>query len=236
MYGYGFLRWPASPWFRPHMAEWLRMGGRFALPAIRGGGEFGDEWARGGIGIHRQNAVDDYVAAAEWLVAAGLAGPDGLVAETSSAGASVVGAALVQRPDLFGAGLLAFPLLDVLNYHEFTGGRRWLSQLGSIEDAREAAALVAYSPVHNVGRGRCYPPTLVLPGELDETTPPFHAYKFVAALRAAQACPNPVLLRVAWGAGHAYGHDQESTLESYADQLSFVRRSLPPDTRWREAQ
>ncbi len=224
LYGYAFGGWSVSPWFRVHLAEWFRSGGVFALPALRGGGEFGQEWAEAGLRTNRQNAIDDFIAASEWLVEQRMAGAGSLVAETNSAGASVVGAAVVQRPDLFDAALFGFPLLDVLRYHEFTVGSRWSSQLGTVEDEAEFRALLDYSPVHNVEPGTCYPATLVTPGENDETTPAFHAYKFVAALRHAQACEAPILLRVAWGAEHAYGRDEPSTLESYADQIAFVHR------------
>jgi prolyl oligopeptidase len=232
IYGYAFGGWSASPWFRPHMAEWFRMGGVFALPALRGGGEFGQAWAEAGIRANRQNAVDDFVAAARWLVAHGLASPQTLVAETNSAGASVVGAAILQRPNLFGAALFGFPLLDLLHYERFTGGAQWRSQLGSVEDRAEFQALMAYSPVQNVRSGLCYPAVLVTPGELDETTPPFHAYKFVAALQRAQSCDAPALLRMSWGAGHSYGRDQATTVSNFADQLAFLRRVLPASGQW----
>jgi prolyl oligopeptidase len=227
IYGYAFGGWSASPWFRAHMAEWFRMGGAFALPALRGGGEFGQAWAEAGLGTNRQNAVDDFVAAAEWLVAQGLADSRTLVAETNSAGASVVGAAILQRPDLFKAALFGFPLLDLLRYERFTGGAQWRSQLGSVDDPAQRRALMGYSPVHNVRPGVCYPAVMVTPGELDETTPPFHAYKFIAALQQAQRCHTPVLLRVSWGAGHAYGRDQATTVDNFADQIAFLRRVLP---------
>ncbi|MGH7527991.1 MAG: prolyl oligopeptidase family serine peptidase, partial [Gemmatimonadales bacterium] len=226
IYGYAFGGWSASPWFRPHMAEWFRMGGAFAVPALRGGGEFGQEWAEAGLRRNRQNAVDDFVAAAEWLVTNGFAKPEGLVAETNSAGASAVGAAVLQRPDLFRAALFGFPVLDLLRYAEFTGGARWRSQLGSADDPEDFRALRAYSPVHNVRPGVCYPAMLVTPGELDEVAPPFHGYKFVAAVQREQSCDAPVLLRMSWGAGHTAGRDQSGTVENLADQIAFVYRAL----------
>lgn len=226
LYGYGFGRWSASPWFRPHMAEWFRMGGVFALPAIRGGGELGEAWHEDGVGRNRQNAIDDYIDAAEWLVEAGVTSPDRLVAETNSAGGSLVAAAVQQRPDLFGAALYGFPVLDMVRFTAFTGGHRWRSEFGDPDDPDDLRGILRYSPVHNVVRGGCHPPTLVTPGELDETTPPAHAYKFVAATRAHQECEAPILMRVAWGAGHTYGRDQETTVESFADQLAFLGRVL----------
>jgi prolyl oligopeptidase len=231
IYGYAFGNWSASPWFRPHMGTWFAMGGTFALPALRGGGEFGAAWAAAGLGVHRQNAIDDFVAAGQWLVEERLATPKLLVAESNSAGASVVGAAVVQQPRLFAAGVLGFPLLDVLRYERYTAGARWRSQLGSVENAQERSALLGYAPIQSVKQGVCYPPVLITPGEKDETTPPFHAYKLVAALQAADQCSGPALLRISWGAGHAYGRDQETTLRNFADQLAFLTRVLPTWTQ-----
>jgi prolyl oligopeptidase len=226
IYGYGFGAWASGPWFRAHMWEFFKMGGIFALPALRGGGEFGEEWHRAGVGVHRQNGIDDFIAAAEWLIAQGLASPETLVAETQSAGASLVGAALVQRPDLFGAGIFGFPLLDLMSYERYTSGARWRGELGSVENPEERRALLAYSPVHNVRSDVCYPPILILPGEDDETTPPMHGYKFAAALEGVEDCANPALLRVAWGAGHSYGLTPEDKAASFADQLAFMARSV----------
>jgi len=226
MYGYGFGAWASGPWFRAHMWEFFEMGGVFALPALRGGGEFGEEWHRAGVGVHRQNGVDDFIAAAEWLIEEGLASPETLIAETQSAGASLVGAALMQRPDLFGAGVFGFPLLDLMRYEQYTSGARWRGELGSVENPEERKALLAYSPIHNVQPDVCYPPILILPGENDETTPPMHAYKFAAALERAEDCESPALLRVAWGAGHSYGLTAEDKAANFADQLAFMAKSV----------
>ena len=226
LYGYGFGAWASGPWFRAHMWEFFKLGGIFALPALRGGGEFGEEWHRAGVGVHRQNGIDDFIAAAEGLIAEGLASAETLVAETQSAGAALVGAALLQRPDLFGAGIFGFPLLDLMRYEQYTSGARWRGELGSVENPEEKKALLAYSPVHNVRPEVCYPPILILPGENDETTPPMHGYKFAAALERAADCSSPALLRVAWGAGHSYGLTPEDKAASLADQLAFMARSV----------
>ncbi|HUF34915.1 MAG TPA: prolyl oligopeptidase family serine peptidase [Gemmatimonadales bacterium] len=226
MYGYGFGAWTAAPWFQPHMAVWLRRGGIWAVPNTRGGGEYGEEWHRAGSGLRKQNAIDDYLAAARWLIAEGWTTADLLVANGSSAGGAVVGAALVQQPDLFGAVVLDYPVLDMLRYDRFTVADRWQSEYGTVRDPAEFRALLAYSPVHNIERGVCYPPTLVSPGERDDVTPPFHAYKLVAALRDAQACDRPVHLRVSWGAGHSSGATLEDSIDTWADQLAFMYRVL----------
>ena len=226
MYGYGFGAWPAAPYFQPHMAVWLRRGGIWAVPNTRGGGEYGAEWHRAGSRLEKRNAIDDYLAAAEWLIEKRWTSRSLLVATGSSAGGAVVGAALVQRPELFGAAVLDYPALDMLRYDRFTVADRWRSEYGTAGDPEEFRALLDYSPVHNVRRGVCYPATLVAPGERDDVTPPFHAYKFVAALQAAQACDRPVHLRVSWGAGHSSGATLEETIDTWADQLAFLRRAL----------
>lgn len=226
MYGYGFGGWSAAPWFQPHLAAWLRMGGTWALPNIRGGGEYGEAWHRAGSGRHKQTAINDYLAAAEWLIGEGYTGPDRLVLNVSSAGGAVGGGALVQRPELFGAAILDYPVLDLLRYDQFTGGARWRSEFGTAEDPDDFAALLGYSPYHTIRLHRCYPPTLVSPGEQDQVTPPLHAYKFVAALQHAQRCDEPILLRVTWGAGHSSGATVEDAVETWTDQLSFLVRVL----------
>ncbi|MEZ4414354.1 MAG: prolyl oligopeptidase family serine peptidase [Gemmatimonadota bacterium] len=226
LYGYGFGAWAVAPWFRPHMAEWMRRGGVFALPALRGGGEFGEAWHRAGIRRNRQAAIDDYRAAAAWLLERGLVRPQWLVAETNSAGASLVATALLQEPTRFGAAILGFPLLDLLNYEGVTGAAAWRSELGSVADPGDLTVLRRLSPVHTVDPSSCPPPLFVAPGSEDQTTPPFHAYKFVAAVQGA-GCRGPALLRVAWGAGHAYGTDGEDAAENFADQLAFLIQVLP---------
>ncbi|MDX1661337.1 MAG: prolyl oligopeptidase family serine peptidase [Gemmatimonadota bacterium] len=229
MYGYGFGAWPAAPWFQPPMVAWLEMGGVWALPNTRGGGAYGEAWHRAGSRELKQNVIDDYVAATEWLIENGITAPELMVANGSSAGGPVAGAAIVQRPELYGAAILDYPVLDMLRYHRFTVAGSWRSEYGTAEDPEEFRALLDYSPVHNVEAGTCYPATLVAPGEKDEVTPPFHAYKFVAALQGAQGCEAPVLLRVSWGAGHSAGADLEASIATWADQLSFLVGILERD-------
>jgi prolyl oligopeptidase len=226
MYGYGFGAWTAAPWFQPHMAVWLQNGGVWALPNLRGGGEYGQEWHAAGSLLQKQNAIDDYIAAAEWLIAHDWTRPGLLVANGSSAGGAVVGAALVQRPDLFGAGVLEYPVLDMLRYDRFTNAQRWRSEYGSPQNPGEFHVLRTYSPVHTVVEDVCYPAILVAPGERDEVTPPLHAYKFVAALQHARTCRAPALLRVSWGAGHSPGATLEDSIDNWADQLAFLDRVL----------
>jgi prolyl oligopeptidase len=202
------------------------MGGVYALPNIRGGGEYGEEWHQAGILHNKQTSIDDYLAAAEWLIANGYSSRELLVANGGSASGPLVGAAITQRPDLFAASIIDFPALDMLRLEAFTGGRAWRSDFGTVEDPEDFRTLLAYSPYHQVQGGTCYPATLVAPGERDESTVPMHAYKFVAALRHAQECDRPILLRVSWGAGHTYGATPEAAMDNWADQIAFLRQAL----------
>lgn len=226
MYAYGAFGWAASPWFRPDVTAWMERGGVFAMPNIRGGGEYGRSWHETGIRRNKQVAIDDLIAAAEWLVSQGLTSSERLAINAGSASGMMAGAALAQRPELFAAVTIDYPALDMVRLDRFTGGRQWRSDFGSPDDAADFRALLAYSPYHTLQPGRCYPATLVLPGERDETTVPMHAYKFVAALRHAQGCDRPVLLRVAWGAGHSAGATIQDSMDNWADQVAFLERAM----------
>ncbi len=227
MYGYGAFGWIPSLYFNPVTSVWIENGGIFALPSTRGGGEYGEEWHRDGAGRRKQAAIDDYIAAAEWLVRNRYTSADRVVANASSAGGVLGAAAVIQRPDLFGASVLDYPVLDMMRYDQFTGGRRWAGEYGTVADSADFAALRLYDPMRSLRPGTCYPATLVSPGELDATTVPMHAYKYVAALQHAQGCDRPVLLRVSWGAGHSAGATPEESIETWTDQLAFLARVLP---------
>jgi prolyl oligopeptidase len=222
LYAYGAFAWAATPWFQPQVLAWLEAGGVYALANVRGGGEYGEEWYRAGIGRNRQNAIDDYLAAAEWLVANGYSARGRVVGNGGSASGPLAATAMVQRPDLFGAMVIDIPVLDLLRFDRFTGGGRWKSELGDPADPSAARLLNAQSPYHNLRDGGCYPPTLVTAGERDETAVPSHAYKFVAALQHAQGCDAAVLMQVVWGGGHGFGADREQSAETYARQLAFL--------------
>jgi prolyl oligopeptidase len=227
-YGYGAFGWPAFPWFQPHVLVWLEEGGLYALPGIRGGGEYGDAWHRAGMRQNKQRSVDDFVDALEWLVARGYTSRERLAVNGGSFSGLLAGAVAVQRPDLVGAALLDIPVLDLLRFDRFTAGARWEPELGTPSDPEAFRVLRALSPYHNVKPGVCYPATLVTAGERDGTAMPAHAYKFAAALQAAQACPAPVLLKVAWGAGHAVGATPAESRRTWALQLAFLRQALGP--------
>ncbi len=237
MYGYGFGGWVAVPWYQPHILAWLEMGGTFAMPGIRGGGEYGDAWRDAGIRLNRQTAIDDYVAAAEWLIAERYTSAGKVVANGWSASGSLAAAAVQQRPELFGAALIGIPSLDMLRYHHFTALPGWTRGYGSSEDPEEFKVLYGYSPYHQAqGDGRCTPPTLVTVGEKDEVTPPLHGYKFVAALQhqrrraggaqEAVQCASPALLKIVRGAGHGFGTTPEQSRRTYAEELSFLAQAL----------
>jgi prolyl oligopeptidase len=235
LYGYGGFSISLTPAFRPATLTWLEMGGVYAEANLRGGGEYGEAWHQAGTTTRKQNVFDDFVAAAEWLVAQRYTRPSRLAISGRSNGGLLVGAVLVQRPDLFGAALPAVGVLDMLRYHTASANaRQWSSDYGLSEVAEQFRALRAYSPVHNVREGTCYPPTLVTTADRDDRVVPWHSYKFAAALQHAQGCTNPVLLRVETRAGHGAGKPVWMQVEDHADQWAFAARALgielpPPD-------
>ncbi|HMB89697.1 MAG TPA: prolyl oligopeptidase family serine peptidase [Rhodothermales bacterium] len=228
MYGYGAWAWSAFPW-QGHMLPWMEMGGVYAIANIRGGGEYGEAWHQAGIRHKKQTGIDDFIAAAEWLIENDYTTPDRMIGNGGSASGVVPAAAAVQRPDLFGASVINFPTLDQIRYIEFGSARSWIPEFGTPEQADDFAALMAYSPYHNLKPDICYPPTWVQVGEKDETTTPMHGYKYAAALQRAQGCDNPVLLKVAWGAGHSYGLTPQQSRETQAEELAFLVKVLGLD-------
>lgn len=226
MYGYGAYGWPAFPWFQPPVVVWMEKGGVYALPGIRGGGEYGDTWHEAGTGRHKQTSIDDFLAAAEFLVEQGYTSQERLAVRGGSASGVLAAAALVQRPELFSAALINIPILDLIRGHELTSGGYRFAEFGTPEDPEDLEALLGYSPVHNLEPGVCRPATLVVAGERDEVAPPVHAYKFTAAFQHAQSqapdCTSPVLLRMAWGAGHSVAATPDRRPEMWASQLAFL--------------
>jgi prolyl oligopeptidase len=229
MYGYGAFGWNSFLWYQPNISVWLERGGVYAIPRIRGGGEYGESWHKAGTRLNKRNTIDDYLAAAEWLVANRYTAPERLVANGGSASGFLAAAAILERPDLFGAALIDIPVLDMLRYEKFTAGGQWVQEFGSVENAEEFKALYSYSPYHNIKSGRCYPPVMIRMGERDLTAVPLHAYKFTAAMQAAQACDRPVLLKVMWRAGHNFGATPEANIDSSADGLTFLVEALKLD-------
>lgn len=229
MYAYGAYAWVAWPWYQPPLVAWLEMGGVYALPNVRGGGEYGEDWHQAGIRINKQNAIDDYIAATEWLINQGYTNPQRMIANGGSASGALAAAAYMQRPDLYAASIIDIANLDLLRSHLFPGGANRVPEYGSAENPDEFQALYRYSPYHNIRSHTCYPPTLVTVGSRDEVAVPLHSYKFVAAMQHNQSCSHPVLLNVAWDAGHSYGLNAEQQARTWSYVFSFLIRTLELD-------
>lgn len=227
LYGYGGFNSAQQPAFSVPVLVWLEMGGAFAVANLRGGSEYGEAWHRAGTKLQKQNVFDDFIAAAQWLIDEKYTSTAKLAIRGRSNGGLLVGAVLTQRPDLFGAALPAVGVMDMLRYHlPSSNARQWSSDYGLSENEAEFHALYAYSPVHNVHSGTCYPPTLVTTADRDDRVVPWHSYKFAAQLQQAQGCPNPVLLRVETRAGHGPGKPVWMQIEDYADQWAFLVKTL----------
>jgi prolyl oligopeptidase len=225
--GYGGFNISLTPEFHPSGIVWLERGGIIAMPNLRGGGEYGRAWHEAGMFEKKQNVFDDFIAAAEWLIANRYTRPERLAIEGGSNGGLLVGAVLVQRPDLFGAVVCRVPVADMLRYHLFTVGRFWISEYGSVKDPAQFEYLYAYSPLHNVKDGVPYPPTLIMTADTDDRVAPGMAKKFAARLQAATA-PNagPILLRVETRAGHGAGKPVSKQIEEEADIHAFLDKFL----------
>jgi prolyl oligopeptidase len=225
--GYGGFNIAEQPAFSVPNYVWLEMGGVYAVANIRGGGEYGEAWHSAGTKLKKQNVFDDFIAAGEWLIAQKYTSTPKFAVRGRSNGGLLIGAVMTQRPDLFGAALPAVGVLDMLRYHTASANaRQWSTDYGLSENPAEFKAQYAYSPVHNVNPGTCYPPTLVTTADRDDRVVPWHSYKFTAALQAAQSCANPVLLRVETRAGHGAGKPVWMQIEDFADQWAFLWRAL----------
>ncbi len=229
LYGYGGFNVSLTPYFSVSRLVWLELGGVYALANIRGGGEYGTEWHDAGKLHNKQNCFDDFIAAAEWLIANKYASPKKLAILGGSNGGLLVGACLTQRPDLFGACLAAVGVLDMLRFTKFTIGWEWVSDYGSPDDPAGFQTLYKYSPLHNLKAGTCYPPTLVTTADHDDRVVPAHSFKFISALQAAQGCDNPVLIRIETKAGHGGGKPTQKIIEEATDQYAFLVRVLEVD-------
>jgi prolyl oligopeptidase len=227
LYGYGGFNVNMTPAYDPSTFVWLERGGVYALANLRGGGEYGERWHQAGMFEKKQNVFDDFIAAAEWLIANKYTNPKQLVIQGGSNGGLLVGAAMVQRPDLFGAVVCQVPVADMLRYHLFTVGRFWTSEYGSADDPKQFPYLLAYSPYHNVKEGVAYPSTLVTTADTDDRVAPGMAKKFTARLQAASAGPAPILIRVETKAGHGAGKPVTKVIEEDADIFAFLFKVLP---------
>ncbi|HEU4624250.1 MAG TPA: prolyl oligopeptidase family serine peptidase [Steroidobacteraceae bacterium] len=227
LYGYGGFDISATPTFRAQVLAWLDMGGVFAEANLRGGGEYGEAWHLAGVRDKKQNVFDDFIAAAEYLIAEKYTNPKRLAIHGRSNGGLLVGATLVQRPDLFGAALPAVGVLDMLRYDKASANaRQWSTDYGLSENPDDFKAQIKYSPYHNTKPGTCYPPTLITTADHDDRVVPWHSFKFAAALQHAQGCPNPILIRIETRAGHGAGKPVWMQIEDFADQWAFVANAL----------
>ncbi|MBW4616292.1 MAG: prolyl oligopeptidase family serine peptidase [Desmonostoc vinosum HA7617-LM4] len=224
--GYGGFNISMTPVFSVSRLVWMEMGGVYAMPNIRGGGEYGEEWHQAGMKEKKQNVFDDFIAAAEWLIANGYAKPAKLAIAGGSNGGLLVGACITQRPDLFGAALPAVGVMDMLQFHKFTIGWAWTSEYGSPDHPEEFKTLYAYSPLHNLKPGTAYPATLITTADHDDRVVPAHSFKFAAALQAAHAGDAPVLIRIETKAGHGAGKPTAKIIEEAADMWAFLVRTL----------
>jgi prolyl oligopeptidase len=226
LYGYGGFNISLTPSFSVSNLVWMEMGGVFAVPNLRGGGEYGEAWHKAGTKLLKQNVFDDFIAAAEWLIDNKMTSSRKLAIGGGSNGGLLVGACLTQRPDLYGAALPAVGVLDMLRFHKFTIGHAWVDDYGSSDDPQEFQALYKYSPLHAIKSGVCYPPTLITTADHDDRVVPAHSFKFAATLQAAQGCEKPILIRIETRAGHGAGKPTAKRIEEAADKWAFLIREL----------
>jgi prolyl oligopeptidase len=229
LYGYGGFNVPMTPHFDVSRLLWMEMGGIYAVPCLRGGGEYGEAWHQAGTKLQKQNVFDDFIAAAEWLIERHYTRADRLAIMGGSNGGLLVGACMTQRPELFGACLPAVGVMDMLRFHRFTIGWAWVSDYGSVEDEAQFRALFAYSPYQNLQPGLQYPATLVTTADHDDRVVPGHSFKFAAQLQHCQAAARPALIRIETRAGHGAGTPLSKTLEQAADQWAFLMHELRVD-------
>ncbi len=226
LYGYGGFNISLTPGFSPSDAAWLELGGVHAVANLRGGGEYGKAWHDAGRMQNKQNVFDDFIAAAQYLIREGYTSPVKLALGGGSNGGLLVGACITQRPELFAAALAAVGVFDMLRFHKFTIGWAWTSDYGTPDTREGFQTLFAYSPLHNVRPGACYPAMLIVTGDHDDRVVPLHSFKFAATLQAAQGCERPVLIRIETKAGHGAGKPTSKVLQEQADQWAFLVKQL----------
>ena len=223
LYAYGGFNISITPGFSVANAVWMEQGGVYAVPNIRGGGEYGREWHNAGIQLKKQNVFDDFIAAAEFLIENKYTSSDYLAIRGGSNGGLLVGATMTQRPDLMKVALPAVGVLDMLRYHKFTAGAGWAYDYGTSDDSKEMFEyLKAYSPVHNVRKNVNHPATLITTGDHDDRVVPAHSFKFAAELQEKDLGKNPILIRIETNAGHGSGTPIAKTIDQYADIFGFT--------------
>ncbi|MBC7499876.1 MAG: S9 family peptidase [Herminiimonas sp.] len=229
LYGYGGFNISLTPWFSVANLTWMEMGGVLAVPNLRGGGEYGKSWHEAGTKLRKQNVFDDFIGAAQWLIDNRYTSSAKLAIGGGSNGGLLVGAAMTQRPELFAAALPAVGVMDMLRFQRFTIGWAWTSDYGSSDNAEEFKALYAYSPLHNLRSGTCYPATLVTTADHDDRVVPAHSFKFAAAAQQAQTGAAPMLIRIETKAGHGAGKPTTKQIDEVADRWGFLSKVLEMD-------
>jgi len=226
LYGYGGFDVALTPSFTPALIQWMEMGGVYAEANLRGGSEYGEAWHLAGAKHNKQHVFDDFIAAAEWLIANHYTSTPKLAIYGGSNGGLLVGACLNQRPDLFGAAMPAVGVMDMLRFQKFTAGVGWVAEYGSSDNPDDFPTLLAYSPLHNIRKGVRYPPTLITTSDHDDRVVPGHSFKYAATLQEAQAAPAPILIRIETRAGHGAGKPTSKTIDEWADRLAFLVKTL----------
>ena len=226
LYAYGGFDISLTPFFSVPNVVWLEMGGIYAQPNLRGGGEYGEEWHLAGTKAKKQNVFDDFIGAAEWLIANKYTSTPKLAIRGASNGGLLIGACLTQRPDLYGAALPEVGVMDMLRFQKFTIGWAWTSDYGSSDNAEDFKWLYAYSPLQNLKPGTKYPPTMISTSDHDDRVVPGHSFKFAATMQADQAGPAPVLIRIETKAGHGAGKPISKVIDETADEWGFVAHNL----------
>jgi prolyl oligopeptidase len=230
LYAYGGFNISLMPEFAPSHVMWMEMGGVYAQASLRGGGEYGEAWHEAGTRVRKQNVFDDFISLAEWLITNQYTSPAKLAISGGSNGGLLVAACELQRPDLFGAVVAQVGVMDMLRFDKFTIGWAWKEEYGSpSEDEAEFAAIYKYSPLHNIRPSGSYPATLITTGDHDDRVYPAHSFKYTAALQAAQAGPEPILIRVETRAGHGAGMPLSKRIEATVDQYAFMAKELQVD-------
>ncbi|HLE36833.1 MAG TPA: prolyl oligopeptidase family serine peptidase, partial [Candidatus Acidoferrales bacterium] len=220
--GYGGFNATQSPGFSARAVAWVESGGVYAVANLRGGGEYGEEWHRAGMLGKKQNVFDDFITAAEWLIANKYTSPAKLAIRGGSNGGLLVGAALTQRPELFAAVVCGYPLLDMVRYQKFLVARYWVPEYGSAENAEQFRYIYAYSPYHNVKAATKYPAVLFVTGDADTRVAPLHARKMAALMQATTGSERPILLRYDTKAGHSGGTPVSKQVDELAEELAFL--------------
>lgn len=226
LFGYGGFNISKTPEFKIERLVFLENGGIFAMPCLRGGGEYGEDWHKAGTKEHKQNVFDDFIAAAEYLIKEKYTSSEKLAINGRSNGGLLVGATMTQRPELFKVALPAVGVMDMLRYHKFTIGAAWAVDYGTSENAEEFKTLYAYSPLHNIKKGVKYPATLITTADHDDRVVPAHSFKFASTLQENNAGNNPILIRIDTAAGHGAGKPTSKLIEEQADIFSFLFYNL----------